>query len=90
MNNQKSIAKIQLTNFKVGDVVIATEEITRKDFRSRLHRGEAAKITAVWRNNPESPQIVGVSIRNKMPMGDIVCYENHPFEHPFELSYWPR
>lgn len=66
------------TVFKVGDAVVATDKIQRIDGRSTLRIGDRAKVSQVWRTTPESPQIIGLEIEGKMPMGDIVCYKNVP------------
>jgi hypothetical protein len=66
------------TKFKVGDIVEATGKIWRKDGRSELQPGDYAKVREVWQTTPESPQIIGLEIKGKLPMGGIVCFENVP------------
>lgn len=66
------------TKFKVGDIVEATGKIWRKDRRSELQPGDQAKVRDVWQTTPESPQIIGLEIKGKLPIGDIVCFENVP------------
>lgn len=56
----------------------ATANIQRKDGRSELQPGNQAKVREVWQKTPESPQIIGLEIKDKFPIGDIVCFENVP------------
>lgn len=64
--------------FKIGDIVEATKKIWRKDGRSELFPGDKAKVIEVWQTTPESPQIIGLEIEGKLPIGDLVCFENVP------------
>ena len=66
--------------FKVGDIVRATSMFSRKDNRSHLALGEFAEISSVYQPAENSPQIIGLKIKNRLPMGDIVCLENVPLE----------
>jgi hypothetical protein len=68
------------TVFKVGDIVIATDEIRRVDGESTLRPGETARVSSVFRATPDSPQIIGLDLGNRMPMGDIVCFESGPLK----------
>lgn len=67
-----------MTTFNVGDIVEATTKIWRYDNRAELHPGDIARVRDVWQASPESPQIVGLDIEGKLPIGDIVCYETGP------------
>ena len=64
--------------FRVGDIVEATSKIWRKDGRTELQPGDKATVSSVWQTNPDSPQIICLDIKGKLPMGDIVCFENVP------------
>lgn len=70
----------KITDFKVGDIVEATESIQRFDGSSHLAPGETAKVSYVWQTTPDSPQIIALEIKGRLPMGDIVCEENHPLK----------
>lgn len=74
------------TTFKVGDIVEATAKIRRRDGGSELKPFDRATVRSVWQTTSESPQIIGLEINGKLPMGDIVCFENVPLR----LIYSPN
>lgn len=71
------------TKFKVGDIVEATAKIWRRDGGSELQPGDQAKVREVWQTTPDSPQIIGLEIKGKKPMSDIVCFEGVPLRIVF-------
>ena len=60
--------------FEVGDLVEATRKITRFDHMSLLNVGERARITSVF--NGERCQVVNIEIQGRLPVIDIVCFED--------------
>ena len=60
--------------FEAEDAVVATEEIVRADRQSILRVGERATITAVYGGLEH--QIVDVEIPGRLPMIDIVCFDD--------------
>lgn len=77
-DNGRCAPAVGSAKFKVGDIVEATAKIWRKDGRSELQCGDHAKVREVFQATPESPQIIGLEIEGKLPIGDIVCFENVP------------
>jgi hypothetical protein len=73
-----SLKPVGSVKLKVGDTVEATGRIWRFDRRSELSPGDRATVSGVWQTTPDNPQIIGLEIEGKAPMGDIVCLENTP------------
>lgn len=70
--------KVSDVKFKVGDTVEATAKIWRQDGRFELLPGDRATICRVFQTTPDSPQIVDLAVKDRLFMGDIVCFEHVP------------
>ena len=65
---------------KIGDTVEATKLWRRMDSRSFLKVGERARVSSVFQKDSASPQIIGIEITGRLPMGDIVCFDDVPLK----------
>lgn len=66
------------SKIKVGDTVIATKAITRKDRRCKLEAGDAAKVIRAENGSRDGIQIVAIRLNGGNQMIDIVCENDAP------------